>query len=1032
MAAGPVPSDKSVSGSFNPKAFKKVLGMLERSGFVGCLQVTKGDATKYVYFTVGGVRLHVVGAKQKVPIGKLLVRYGKVKPSQLDDAIAIQNRTGRRMGEVLTKFMKVVTAETMQDMVRIQVESEIYDLVAWDGGAYQFHEKMQNTLFDEKLKATTISVDIEELAGRILSKVDKWAEIQEKVPDMRGAYKLTKAGKDELAKGNFGGFYAEFANLLDGQRALSDVAELGNFGLYETCEIAAELIGKQWIVRVGGGGGKDEFDEVQDVFQEIAVLEKALESAPDDELLRFKLAHAYQESGQKEKAAVNYTIIGEQKIDNYRIDEAVELYEKAVLLNPNDFDSQERLFELYRSLRRERAAAHGIKLAEIYKSNRLPNRTKNILLQTVDLDPKNHRARRLLAEVYTMLEETKPAVAQYEQLAQLLREEKKDEARLREIYEKILILDEEHKVARKELKRLYYRTGQELGRFLMAAAVAVALIAGAGSLVYELLGRLEYKTLAAEVKSLAAEKEYSKARDRAEEFRGKFFLTSTAPRVDAVVEALDSLIAAERNAETWRRLAAFEDAIAAGDVRELRDAQEEIEKILVSPDVSPALRTLAQSIGRRVGSFLQTAGRVQELAENGSNEQAHAALVSILRESRGLIPEREVAIEFPLSVEPEGASVFVNGAAWDKDYVKLGLAAKTKMRFELPGYETLTIETDAAVAPWPLKVQMCKQMFWKTYVGGPVASRPAQIGEDLIVSTDNNRIASVVRESGHVRTSWPFQGACGLAAPPLVDLRTVMCPLADGDVAVLDAQTLVPSARIATGGPLVATPARTETPARGLVAMRRDGKIMFMASDAAAFEEIASLGENIETCAALSGDVLVAASASGRLYAYDLKVGRVSWTANLESAPAAAPVVSKGVIHASTRAGDLWAISLITGKPLLGWPFRSGSVFARGPEVSESLVFIGSPDKHVYAVNVATGRLEWKIYVNSPVTSECAVSGTSLYFGTEDGRLCSIDIVNRRIRWCFQTGGPVATKPLPAGKSVIFGSADGRLYSVWE
>ncbi len=1028
---GPVPSDKSIAGAFNPKAFKRVLGMLERTGYVGCLQVTRVDATKYVYFTVGGVRLHVTGSKQKVPIGKLLVRYGKVKPSQLEDAVAIQNRTGRKMGEVLTKFMKVVTPQIMQEMIRIQVENEIFDLLTWEGAAFQFHEKMQENLFEEKLKATTISVNIEELAAKLASRIEKWSEIQEKVPDMRGAYKLTKAGSDELARGGMGGFYSEFVSLLDGRKTLAETGDSGNFGLYETCEIAADLLGREWIVRTGGGGG-GEFEEVQDVFQEIAMLEKALEAAPEDELLRFKLAHAYQESRQKEKAAANYSILAEQKFENYRVDEAVELLEKAVLLNPNDFDSQERLFDLYRGHKPEKATAHGIKMAEIYKSNRLPNRTKNILLQTLDIDQKNHRARRLLAEVYTMLEETKPAVAQYEQLAQLLKDEKKDEARLKEIYEKILILDEDHKAAKKELRKLYYKTGQEIGRYARIAVTAAALLAAAASVAYELAGRLEYRAVAAETARLSAEGEHRKARDLAAEFDSKYFLTSASARAKETIRALDSHIRAARNAEVFQGLGAYEGALAAGRVKDLAAAIEEMERILASADISPELRALIQSLEGRIQGFLAEYARAKDVASRVGGEQAYGALRALLKLSSGIVPDEEVQIDFPIRTEPSGADVYVDGARLDRETVRLSLGARSRIRVEHPGYEPLEFETDAASAQWPVKARLSKLLVWKTYAGGPVSIHPASWGGFLIVASDNGRITAIARESGHVRKSLVLEAACGPAAPPLIIGRQAFYPMADGGLALVDVENMVFASRVEAGGPPSSRPFAVSPPGKGVLLLLRNGSIRLLPEGADAFEAIENLGTEMEPGANFSEDVLVACATDGRIAAFDLKLNRVSWTASLSSAVSGPPAVAKGVVYAATKSGDLWALSIVTGKPLQGWPYRSESAFSAGPEVSENCAYVGSPDRHVYCVSLSTGRLEWKVHVESPVTSECTQSGSAVYFGTSDGRLVAVDTVDRRVKWSFATGGPVLAKPLATGDSVVFASTDGHVYSVRE
>ncbi|MHC4777865.1 MAG: DUF4388 domain-containing protein, partial [Planctomycetota bacterium] len=94
------------SGKLTPKALKKALYLVENNRFVGNIHVSKGDDEKHIYFTVGGIRLLSAGARRKTPLGKLLVRYGKLTPAQMREALLTQKRTGRRVGEVLTKVLK--------------------------------------------------------------------------------------------------------------------------------------------------------------------------------------------------------------------------------------------------------------------------------------------------------------------------------------------------------------------------------------------------------------------------------------------------------------------------------------------------------------------------------------------------------------------------------------------------------------------------------------------------------------------------------------------------------------------------------------------------------------------------------------------------------------------------------------------------------------------------------------------------------------------------------------------------------------
>jgi len=57
------------------------------------------------------------------------------------------------------------------------------------------------------------------------------------------------------------------------------------------------------------------------------------------------------------------------------------------------------------------------------------------------------------------------------------------------------------------------------------------------------------------------------------------------------------------------------------------------------------------------------------------------------------------------------------------------------------------------------------------------------------------------------------------------------------------------------------------------------------------------------------------------------------------------------------------------------------------PAIADSVVYVGSLDGHLYALDLATGTELWKWYFGTPVASSPALSGNMLYVGASDGHL---------------------------------------------
>ena len=70
---------------------------------------------------------------------------------------------------------------------------------------------------------------------------------------------------------------------------------------------------------------------------------------------------------------------------------------------------------------------------------------------------------------------------------------------------------------------------------------------------------------------------------------------------------------------------------------------------------------------------------------------------------------------------------------------------------------------------------------------------------------------------------------------------------------------------------------------------------------------------------------------------------------------------------------------MIEEKTPLKWKFKTGSSVYSSPAVIDGVVYFGSYDKHLYAVDIKTGEEKWKfktgdsIYLSIPAISEAVL-----------------------------------------------------------
>lgn len=89
----------------------------------------------------------------------------------------------------------------------------------------------------------------------------------------------------------------------------------------------------------------------------------------------------------------------------------------------------------------------------------------------------------------------------------------------------------------------------------------------------------------------------------------------------------------------------------------------------------------------------------------------------------------------------------------------------------------------------------------------------------------------------------------------------------------------------------------------------------------------------------------------------------------------------------------------------VAWKFRTGGRVLSSPVVSGDVVYVGSTDGQLYAIDRATGTERWKFATKGPISSSPAVSGGLVYISSVDGKVYAIDAKAGTEKWSFATRG---------------------------
>lgn len=210
----------------------------------------------------------------------------------------------------------------------------------------------------------------------------------------------------------------------------------------------------------------------------------------------------------------------------------------------------------------------------------------------------------------------------------------------------------------------------------------------------------------------------------------------------------------------------------------------------------------------------------------------------------------------------------------------------------------------------------------------------------------------------------------------------------------------------------------------------------------------------------ISDGVIYMSSLDTHVYALDQETGKELWKFKSALPIASSPAVADGKLFFVSSTGALAALDLATGKPR--WVFVADyerrfeaknlhgyspkqqtipdawDIYTSSPAVSNGKVYFGMGDGGVYAVDAATGLLQWKFQTGNVVHSSPAVVNGVVYIGGYDSRLYALDAETGQQKWMFQAGVDPAvnnqvgfqSSPAVADGIVYIGSRDAHVYAI--
>lgn len=129
------------------------------------------------------------------------------------------------------------------------------------------------------------------------------------------------------------------------------------------------------------------------------------------------------------------------------------------------------------------------------------------------------------------------------------------------------------------------------------------------------------------------------------------------------------------------------------------------------------------------------------------------------------------------------------------------------------------------------------------------------------------------------------------------------------------------------------------------------------------------------------------------------------------------------------RTGEFSKTGVPQAQNALRWSYATGGVVQSSPVVVNGILYVGSDDYNVYALNATTGALIWKYLTGGAVKSSATVFNNNVFIGSNDGYLYCLNATSGTLVWRTKayTTGTVKSSPV-----VLYNTVFATWGGMWE
>jgi len=299
---------------------------------------------------------------------------------------------------------------------------------------------------------------------------------------------------------------------------------------------------------------------------------------------------------------------------------------------------------------------------------------------------------------------------------------------------------------------------------------------------------------------------------------------------------------------------------------------------------------------------------------------------------------------------------------------------------------------------------------WSFQAAGAVVSSPAVVDDLVLIGDRTNRLWALDRYSGAVR--WSFATGSDLPLPWGLE----------GWDYYTSSPTVAEELVYWGGG---------------------DGGLYALEWRTGAERWSVTSDRRVRSTPAVANGVVYVGGGDGRVRALDADTGSEVWTYDTEGVSLdaadfgfdrtqiqASPAVADGVVYVGSRDASLYALDAASGRPI--WDRADGSAWVvASAAVDRNRLYVGRSSSGTFrAVDRATGEEKWMLNGEGVVFTSATVVDDIVYFGSGGGWVWAVAADDGRTVWRYRTDDGIYSSPVLSEGDLFVGSDDGFLYAI--